>query len=208
MVRTKGPLTSHSAFGQLAKVMIFSENKGRSYAKRHRSPKQPDSAAQVANRQVASLISRTWRNFSQANRDSWLSLAADANIHAFDACLSYNLRNWGDYLYPTQLIPTNRTNNWGTLHHVTVAQQGRGALWSVQYTLPVNNWGMAIHYTGGASGPATKANLIRIIPCGDTNEHLWLWTPLDPGTYYFRAVQLADDGHAATPGGIRSVTIT
>jgi len=85
MAITKAPLFGLDASGALAKSIVFSKWRGRTYVRRHTVPANPRSGLQVGIRSVMKFVSQDFTNLTQAQKDSWDTLAAPDNITQLNA---------------------------------------------------------------------------------------------------------------------------
>jgi len=85
MVRLKAPLFSLGASGTIGKAVVFSNWKGRSYARRHAIPANPNSGLQVGIRAVFKFTAQNYTHLLTADLTDWTGLAAADNITPLDA---------------------------------------------------------------------------------------------------------------------------
>ncbi len=85
MASTKAPLFGLDASGSLAKSIVFSKWRGRTYVRRHAIPANPKSALQVGMRAVFKFITQDFKNLTQSQKDAWDALAAPDNITQLNA---------------------------------------------------------------------------------------------------------------------------
>jgi hypothetical protein len=62
MAKTKGPLFSLDASGTIAKTIVYSRWKGRSYVRRHQIPYNPNTEKQINVRKAMSLLVALWQS--------------------------------------------------------------------------------------------------------------------------------------------------
>ncbi len=85
MATTKAPLFGLDASGSLAKSIVFSKWRGRTYVRRHAIPSNPRSSLQVGMRSVFKFITQDFGGLTQAQKDAWDNLAAPDNITQLNA---------------------------------------------------------------------------------------------------------------------------
>lgn len=85
MVRLKAPLFSLDASGTVGKSITFAAWKGRSYARRHAIPANPNSGLQVGIRAVFRFVTQNYASLTAADISDWTDLAAADNITPLDA---------------------------------------------------------------------------------------------------------------------------
>lgn len=85
MATTKAPLFGLDASGTLAKSIVFSKWRGRTYVRRHAIPSNPKSNLQKGMRSVFKYITQAFGALTQAQKDAWNALAAPDNITQLNA---------------------------------------------------------------------------------------------------------------------------
>ena len=85
MGRVKAPLFSLGASGTLGGAIVFSNWKGRDYARRHAIPSNPQSGLQTGVRTVFGWLAQDYANLSAGDISDWEDLAAGDNITALNA---------------------------------------------------------------------------------------------------------------------------
>lgn len=85
MATTKAPLFVLDASGSLAKSIVFSKWKGRTYVRRHSIPSNPKTGLQTGVRAVMKFVTQNYKVLSAANKAEWLAQAAADNITALNA---------------------------------------------------------------------------------------------------------------------------
>lgn len=85
MASVKAPLFGLDASGSLAKSIVFSKWKGRTYVRRHAVPANPRSGLQRGMRSVLKFISQDFKNLSVADIADWQVLATPDNITPLNA---------------------------------------------------------------------------------------------------------------------------
>lgn len=186
MVKLKGPGLATSASGQLAGELIFSNWKGKPYVKKFRAPKQPRTNPQVAMRAAMRFLSTAWDAIDPSGKATWHDLATETSITRFNAYQAYNLGRWRSRKPPSQAYPASELGAGSTSQNYQATGVPRGMI--VEWDpLDVNqNWGYLLYAQPG-SYPARTWDKLVLMQIGVTFDHIkWLWTPLDPGVYYFR----------------------
>jgi len=85
MATTKAPLFGLDASGSLAKSIVFSKWRGRTYVRKHSIPANPKSGLQLGMRSVLKWITQDYKNLSVADKADWLILATPDNITELNA---------------------------------------------------------------------------------------------------------------------------
>lgn len=104
MVRLLGPTLGGQASGSLADTITFSKSKRQAYAKMKASPRQPNTASQIAMKAALKGLSAGWKNIGSAAQATWLAEGNRLNISPFNAYLQYNLAQFRRGLPPTAYI--------------------------------------------------------------------------------------------------------
>lgn len=84
MARTKGPLFSLNASGSLAKTLVYSEWKNRSYVREHVIPANPSSTTQVNVRTAWDMLVADWQAEAGAQQDKWTEYAKQFDMSGFN----------------------------------------------------------------------------------------------------------------------------
>jgi hypothetical protein len=193
MVKVLGPAMSLEASGQLGGVMVFSKWKGRAYARTLVRPHNPKTQKQTGIRAMMAFLAQQWVNLSAPEQASWELLAAATNISPFNAYIAHNIRRWRENKGPTQLNPAAEG---GTAIVITLTATA-GSL-SIDLTVDpsaaTNLWGIAIFRHSVTGLDKTYNRLIKVVEPDGTNTVSWTDSPLDPGTYFYTAAAIIDDG--------------
>lgn len=91
MAKTTAPLLSFDASGSLAKSLVYSKWRGISYVRRHVVPSNPQSAAQVAVRDVFSWLNNVWRYMPAEVQAPWDAYASGQPLTGRNAFLKQNV---------------------------------------------------------------------------------------------------------------------
>lgn len=207
MVRTKAPLVSLDAAGQIAGVMIHQTWKGRTYARKLTIPNNPNTAAQVGVRVMMSYLTKHWATLGPTTRDTWNELADQQMITPMDANVQDGLRRWTTGKYPTERYPAGELLAAMGASMPTPVQQGRGALITYANT-PLNNGIGTILFRSTSPGfTPGPGNAITVQEYNGEAWRTYLDTPLDPGTYYYRTYNFSIDGKVRIYASERNITI-
>ena len=80
MVKTKGPLLGLAASGTLANIVNFSENKGRSYARKKPNTKPILTTSSTSAKQLFGFLGGVgWASLTPAQQQMWAEIAAEKN---------------------------------------------------------------------------------------------------------------------------------
>lgn len=91
MSKTVAPLLSFSASGQLGKTLVYSQWKGRPYARRYVIPSNPQTSAQSLTRDAWRGLNRLWAYMPSAATAAWDLYADNLRLTARNAWLKSNL---------------------------------------------------------------------------------------------------------------------
>lgn len=198
MARVTGPLHSDTASGSFAGSMVYSRWKGRAYVRELVIPTNPKSAKQLGVRAMMQFLSKLWTSLSAPEKASWLEDATAKSISAFNEFISANLLRWQNWLAPTQTNPATEASSALTISaHTYTGGVGQANL-SVTASGTTNLQGIAILRSTAEITAPDWTQVIHIIPCTTVGPHVYIDSPLDAGTYHYRAVALNDDGKLGT----------
>lgn len=208
MVKLKGPGMASTAAGGLGKVLIFSQSKGRAYAKKWTKPANPKSPAQIAMRVVTQYISLQWFNLPQADRDSWTTLATQLNVPPMTACIGWNTARARSGIYPATLWPGASVNAPQTWLSWVITVQPRSLLHVFGYWAKPTGRGWVVHRAEGAPVLRAWNNFVKFVEAGQVSGVTWWNDHLDPGTYYYQARRISNDGRAIGPQNLGPYVVT
>ena len=192
MATTKAPLFGLDASGTLAKAIVFSKWKGRTYVRRHAVPSNPKSGLQVGMRSVMKFITQDFKNLSAADKTDWNVLAAADNITELNA----QVRDAGKRARLGDGWRENTTDTPGTTidppTSVTVTALPKGL--RIAWTRPVSNQGdytVAVYMSTTTAFTEGIATLQVIKAVATVTLDI---VGLKTGTAYFVLVQETDTG--------------
>jgi len=208
MARTTAPLFSMSASGTLNDSIVFSNWKGRSYVRSHVIPHNPKSAAQTGIRAMMKFLSQQWAGLSTANQATWATLADAKKVSAFNAFVSYNLARWREFKGPSIEYPAAETVSAGTVTLGAPAGGPRNIVLTLTPSTATNMVGIVIFRDSATIVTANWNIAIAIAAVSSTDPITYTDSPLDAGTYHYRAALLTDDGNIGTACADQSGTAT
>ncbi|MBA7647916.1 hypothetical protein ES703_55695 [subsurface metagenome] len=94
MAKTKGPLFSLGASGTLAKTVVFSQWKGRSYVRKHKIPFNPKSTKQTNVRTAMTLLVPYWQSRTPSLKDSWNAFGKQFNMSGWNIFASRGMKEY------------------------------------------------------------------------------------------------------------------
>lgn len=196
MAKLKGPALSIAASGKLGGAIVYSNWKGRSYAKQLRIPENPKTAKQFGARSMLRFLSMKFATLSTAQITTWHTLAGDARVSHYNAFSSFNLTRWHNYLMPTKGYPPNEGAPAGQIVFAIATPIRRGIEITVQRGDPGQAWGITLH-RGHLSGfTKSNANCTRVLhwPWTGASEITYYDGPLEPDTYYYKFGSFSESG--------------
>lgn len=207
MVSTKAPLFGLDASGTLAKSIVFSKWKGRTYVRRHAIPANPRSGLQVGMRSVFRFVTTDFKNLSAADITDWEALAVADNITALNAQVRDSQKRarinegWRQNTTDAPLVTIDPPTALSTV----ALPKGLRVSW----TRPVADQGdytVAIFLSTTGTFTESIANLVRVLPVATTTFDI---TGLITGTEYFWSVlETSTAGELGTPSTEDSDTPT
>ncbi len=186
MVKVYGPMMSLDATGTLADSVTFSKWKGRQYARERVIPSNPRSDAQIGRRAMFSFLAQQWQTLGDAEQATWQDLAEQLVASPFNAFLSTNIRNWHNFLAPSQTDPATRDDaacaTPGT--YSAAWEENRVKLHFVIATVN-QNWGVLAFARLTADSPFDTAvgNCILALPAKTATTYDFFWTPPTVDSY-------------------------
>ncbi len=208
MVKLKGPMTSLSASGSLGGTLVFSSSKGRSYARKLTTPKQPKPILQVAGRAFTSFLSKQWDGLSDAQKESWEDAPLLPDQDAYRRYMSYNKKFIQDGLAPTKLYPAARFWGWASLVTWVVYNQNRRVLHSFSSIPAADQWGVIFSRHTADFDAQPLDHVVKVIATPYVGLYQWSESPLAPGTYWYREIPFSNDGNMRSYSGWRNVVVT
>lgn len=194
-MKVTAPGFALDASGSLGGAIVASKWKGRQYFRTLVTPHNPQSAAQTAVRAMMKFLSQQWAGIATADQADWQPLADQRVISPFNAFVSFNQRNWRDFIAPSQVLPATRSGTIATIGTPTaVESQGRITTVSIPISAAEDGWGVAVFRSTTNGFTTSPVNLIAVLPVDGTNT-LTLIDEVgqDPVQYYnFRGI--TEDG--------------
>lgn len=208
MARVTGPLMSVDASGTYGGSLTFAKWKGRNYVRQCVTPSNPRSASQTGVRAMMSFLSKVWASLTSVPKATWDEMAASRSISAFNAFVSYNLSRWQMYGAPSQAYPAAETISSPAIVPFT-ATGGRS---TVQLSgTPVAGtfgWGVLLFRSTSAIGTPSWSQLVAAVECAGESNFSYTDSPLEAGTYHYKAVPFSVDGKMGTATNDTTATVT
>lgn len=196
MARATGPLGSQAAHGSLAGVLTYSNWKGRNTVRLISRPRDPRSGLQIGTRAMAKFITEQWTpRLSQAQKDTWLELAAADQLAAINAYQAFNLTRWGINRFPSKTPAVNDTGGGSVPRTGLTAIGGVGqATVNWNTSIPGSVWGTKIHRGTSNTFTSTRDNVVGVINEQDNGAHSFTEKNVPPGTWWYRLAAFRTDG--------------
>ena len=201
MVKVNGPLMSLDASGTLADTITFSKWKGRNYVRERVIPSNPKSGAQVGRRSMFKFLSQNWAPITTGNKATWQDLADELVASPFNAFLRLNMKNWHNFLAPSEASPPGRADD-GSDNAIDAAvwEENRIKL-TLSGSVFNDVWGIAIFAQLDAAVTSAVGNCIMVERETTFAEHYIYWTPPSVGTWHFDSRTFSNDGKLSAEGG-------
>jgi len=207
MVKLKGPAISGHASGKLARALIFSHSKKRSYTKTHAAPANPQTGSQRSVRAAMSFLSKQWAPLNTADRDTWLVLAAPDHIAPYHAFVAGNQQRWKTFRTPTKTYPALELSTPPKAPRTTGVGGIKMATLDIIAEVPTPTWGyFTMRDTSDIAVPSWDL-VVAMIPYFSPASHTYWVDQLETGTYYYRTIGFNVDGVQSLRGAQWSVVI-
>jgi hypothetical protein len=198
MARVVGPFMSISASGTFAKTLVASSWKGRAYMRERVIPKNPRLPKQLGVRAMFAFLAQAWVGLIAGEQDDYNEGALAKSISPFNEFLSQNMSEWQNFTTPSKNWPAEKVSTGLTI--TTLATTGGLGMVTCQITPSGATaiWGLLLFRDTAAITTPSWANCIIALPANGANMVTFVDTPLDPGTYHYRAAAFNDDGILGT----------
>jgi len=208
MAIVKGPMMSLDASGSLADAIVFSKWKGRNYVRQLVTPANPRSGSQTGFRASMKFLAQNWTTLTAGEKATWLDRATDMIVSEFNAFTSYNQLRWRNFLTPSKEDPAAEVSTPALAATGAAVAGVRMATVTLTDGATPPDWGYLLFRSLTTAFTPGISNTIALFPWDSGGATVYIDTPLDPGTYYYRSRGFNDDG---IPGALDvefSVTIT
>ncbi len=198
MVKTKAPLLSLSAGGQIGKVLTASNWKGRTYMKKLTVPTNPNTAAQVGVRQMLKYLSQNWSAPPTAKKATWTIPAAIDNITNLDAYIRANLKRWTTGLFPGEQYPIDESLNPPGHQLFTPTNLRRGLQINFKALFGQPPGAITLYRSLNPSFTPHYTNSLTTVRVSDNTSQIYIDSPLASGTYYYYTIACSVQGKEGT----------
>lgn len=198
MAGVTGPLMSMDASGTIGKTITFAKWKGRHYVRGRVIPNNPKSAGQLGVRSMFRFLATQWASLSAPAKASYDAAAEAKAISPFNQYVSENSIRWQAFNAPTQNTPAAEASTPLTVTTMTLT----GGVGSISVELTPSGgtsiWGFMIFRDTAEITTPSPANCVAVIEADGANAVLYLDSPLEAGTYHYRAAAFNVDGVKGT----------
>jgi hypothetical protein len=208
MAGLTGPGFSLSASGQLGKTVVFGAWKGRAYLRAYVSPANPKSAKQVGIRSMFMFLSQAWASLTVGEKASYDTLAASRNVSAFNVYMSINMALWRENSMPSKDIARAQAHTATTVATLVTTGGTKNVAISGTITSGTNMWAVVIYRATAEITVPSWTNVVAVIPTAGGTTFTLVDSPLDAGTYHYRAAAISDDGLQGTVKADQTATVT
>ena len=204
MVKVYGPMMSLDASGTLGNAITFSKWKGRNYVRERVIPSNPKSGAQTGRRSMFTFLTQAWDAIADADKATWQDLADQLVASRFNAYLSDNMKQWHNFLSPTQATPATETGTPSDNVITAAAWEENRIKITITGAALGDAWGIIIFADPVTSFDPAVGNAIMVPEDKIVTAHDVFWTPPEVTTWYFNSIAFSDDGVKAAAGGEQS----
>lgn len=208
MAIVKGPGFSLDASGSLADAIVFSKWKGRNYIRQLVTPANPRSGAQTGFRASMAFLAKNWSGLTAPEQATWEERAADMIVSPFNAFTSYNQKRWRNFLTPSKEDPAAEASTPATAPTGAAVAGVRMATITLTDSGTAPDWGYILFRDLTTGFTPALSNAIALMLWDVAGATVYVDTPLDPDTYYYRSRGFNDDGIAGALDVEFSVIIT
>lgn len=208
MVKLRGPGLAQGAAGSIGGALVFSNWRGRSYAKKLTIPKQPRPIEQVASRAVLAFLTTQWSGIDPFLQFTWASTDLDTQLDPYHNYIAQNVRTWHTGQAPSNRYPQTRSLILPTWTGWTATAQGRRAEIAYNVNALNNAWGVILLRHTASLYPPHFNYTVQLTPLTSTGWHYTWDGPLAPATYRYRFHDFTIDGKLSAAHSQKTVVIT
>lgn len=208
MVRVNAPALSLEASGKLGGAVVFARWKGRPYARVLVVPANPRSGGQVGMRAMLKWLSTQWAGLASGVKSTWETMAKSLVISPFNAYTHVNQARWRNFKAPGQDSTIAETGTQPTLGTLAATAGVRSITVTQPITAAGDGWGV-LFFSKTTSSISTSFDCLKYIGAivGTANV-VFVYSPLAPGTYYFKIRAFTKEGALGSESSEVSATVT
>lgn len=198
MVRVTGPMMSLSASGTIGGTLTFANWKGRAYARQRVNPKNPKSAAQLGVRAMMKFLANEWATIATLDQATYDAEAEARNISAYNEYISQNLARWQMFKSPSQATPAAEASTPLTVSDMTLTGGVNSITVELTPSAATGIWGFLLFRDAAEITAPSWNNCVAVLAADGASEITYVDSPLEPGTYHYRAAVINTDGVKGT----------
>jgi len=208
MARVTAPLLSLDASGTVGQTMTFAGWKGRNYVRQRVIPTNPRSPSQTGVRSMFKFLAQAWAGLLAAEKANYDAQAEALQLSSFNVFMKQNMDRWQLNQGPSKNSPAEETSSALTI--TTMSLTGGDGNVTVELTPSGGTaiWGYAIYRSISEITTPNFTCCIAVIAADGANAVEYVDSPLDAGTYHYRAAALNDDGVIGTVIADDTVVVT
>lgn len=195
------------ASGALGGAIVFSKWKGRNYVRRFVVPHNPKSALQTNTRAMLRFLATAWSGVGAPAQASWDDLAEATNISAFNAYVANNMNRHSMLQTPTAEYPAAETSTAPSAPTLAITGGVHNASVAITEGADAPDWGYKLYRKLGSAPSGLASELVAVIEYDGAITY-YSDSPLDPGTYHYKAIGFMLDGKPGTLSAGASGVVT
>lgn len=204
MAKTTNPIQSIEASGSLEGLLTFSSSKGRSYAKKFASPKQPQTANQKLQRIGFAMASKIAKDWPELIDEFWGEEAEREQKTPRNAYIGAATVKFTNGLS----VSPQKTPIWSAMPRSTITMAATVNAdsitwsWATTETIPIYGWLLAVGLSSSA------INQIPSVVHAAGSEMSWTQKGLERGvTYYAKAFGMVNGARWYRAGAAATAVI-
>ncbi len=197
MVKLSGPMSSFRASGTLAKLLTYSNQRGRPYLKKHSNTPNVNTAAQRITRDMFAWLANQWSQIGAPNRLLWEPRARIDHLTPYNAYVAFNTKRWCNFIRPSQSPAANQVLTPSTRPIGFCSWNGTQFEISTGIATLNDGWGFLIFAGPLPNYTPTRSHTIIMATDSTTPAQNFLWTPPAAVSTRFRLNTFSKDGKAS-----------
>lgn len=180
MVKLKGRLFAGSASGSFADILTYSDNHRRASARKKTKPRLTRTPKQNGIRHMMGFLSKQWAVLSQADWETWSTLAEQTSVANYHAFISYNMKRWRNWLPPTQQWPADEAQPPPSVNKPATYIRWHAIKLQVYSAGDSTTWGYALHQSPPPAFVPDFGNLYDVLANRIAQSEWPYNAPFDP----------------------------
>ena len=194
MVKLKGPAQSLAAAGQLGDALAFANIFKTTYLKKKSMPSNPNTSAQKAVRAIVKFLSQQWQHLPAPACTTWQALGTRIEMNRYNAYIKYNCDRWSHFQAPTMYYPATEATIPGAYSAYNQIAHYKWIDHIRRNILMPTLWGYWFHRSTSNGFFPSRLNVIGFAQASPLAWTHYTETPVETGTYYYRARTFYNDG--------------